>query len=172
MKVATKRASLAELKKFANQVRKAGGGNPLDALMPAIPADPQQCLIAKNLNFNCFVNPDSQDRWAMWTDEATRDRIANKLGLKKVDEVTFGEEIEYGVVLPGAIGKVAADFDAWNEAIDQSYDPVRCDHVMRLKKNAPAQLKRLKEFWPYIDASEKEAYAKADFVNDKGELIL
>lgn len=168
--MATKRASLEELKKFANKVRKAGGGNPLDALMPAVPSDAHQCLIAKNLNFNCMVYPAIKGpgkSWAMWTDEATRDQIASKLKLKKIDEDLMGER-HYGVLLPAAIGQVADDFDSWEEAIEHSAG------IMTLKKNAPKQLKRLKEFWPYIEESTKEVYrnAGADFINDKGELIL
>lgn len=49
------RASLAEVLDFCNKVRASGGANPLDALMPAVPEDETQCLIARNLNFSCHV---------------------------------------------------------------------------------------------------------------------
>ncbi len=95
------RASFEELLDFANKVRAAGGGNPLDALMPAVPEDPSQCLIAKNLNFNCVVDggparhqhitegAESYDKsgeaWYMQTDDrALRDRIADALDLPKI----------------------------------------------------------------------------------------
>jgi hypothetical protein len=82
------RASFEELMEFANRIREAGGGNPLDALMPAIPQDSSQCLIARNLNFNCEVNgSDVQPgHWCMWVDDrATRDKIAATLNLPTED---------------------------------------------------------------------------------------
>jgi hypothetical protein len=107
----SERASLQELLDFANKVRAAGGGNPLDALMPATPLDTQKCLIAKNLNFNCevkgagdskilagaideddavceWLKSDKADdnNWSMFIDEKeTRDKIADALNLLAFD---------------------------------------------------------------------------------------
>lgn len=121
------RATMEELAEFANKIRAAGGGNPLDALMPSVPEDASQCLIAKNLNFNCTVsevegceNPDdwTDGGWAMWvTDETLRDRIAETLELPKcnkreyIDYADVAKTDCFGVVLPQSIGQVASDFD-------------------------------------------------------------
>ena len=106
----TKRASFDELLAFANQVRELGGGESLNALMPAVPMDMKQCLIAKNLNFRCqvfavsnFDEPEyraievcecSNDEcdssqgsvWGMYfTDPELRDTIATGMGLPTQD---------------------------------------------------------------------------------------
>lgn len=168
-----KRATLAELKKFANKVRKAGGGNPLDALMPAVPADSSQCIIAKNLNFNCEVGAIGDGYWAMWIDdEVTRDKIAAALRLKPVEQEEIDECPIYGVELPVEIGEVARDFDNFSEAICAPWNSEPRKYEFSIDKKKRNAVARLKEFWPYIDASTKEAYANADFVNDKGELVL
>lgn len=116
-----KRASLHEVLDFANKVRAAGGGNPIDALMPAVPQATQQCLIAKNLNFNCAVTGAegytgiSENRWVMeLTDKAVRDRIADALGLARRN---LPRDDVYAVVLPEKIGQVASDFDSVWDAI-------------------------------------------------------
>lgn len=51
LKVATEQ----ELLDFANAIRKAGGANALEALLPSTPGDPKACLIANALNFSCEV---------------------------------------------------------------------------------------------------------------------
>lgn len=122
-----KRATLAELHIFANKVREAGGGNPIDALMPAVPQDSTQCLIAKNLNFNCEVKGADgydwpRDDWVMeLTDKNVRDRIAAALDLPTAERqadrweppVTF-----YAVRLPNEIGAVAQAFDDSLDVLD------------------------------------------------------
>ena len=55
----TRRMPLDELLKVCNEVRTAGGGSLLDALLPAVPADEDQCIIAKNMNFNCEVEAET-----------------------------------------------------------------------------------------------------------------
>lgn len=121
------RATLEELQEFANKVREAGGGNPLDALMPAVPQDPKQCLIAKNLNFNCTVQPSSTNygddyenpnAWLMiLEDHGVRDSIADSLGLEKTDYVRNEwkdgyKDVTYPAVkLPAKYARVAQDFD-------------------------------------------------------------
>lgn len=119
-----KRASLVEVLDFANKVRAAGGGNPIDALMPAVPEATTECLIAKNLNFNCSVKGTEdytavgENRWVMeLTDKAIRDRIADSLGLARRNYQPTWDDARYAVVLPEKIGQVAADFDSVYEAI-------------------------------------------------------
>jgi hypothetical protein len=133
------RASLEELKDFANQVREAGGANPLDSLMPAIPQNSNECLIALNLNFSCEVEGEDtnysgayddlgynneEQVWCMrLEDYDTGKKIANKLGLNFEGE----EKDEYSggwaqIILPAKIGRVAAAFDAWKTlATDVNY---------------------------------------------------
>lgn len=126
----SKRASLEELLEFANKVRAAGGGNPLDALLPAVPEDPQQCLIAKNLNFNCHVQMADNDKsWVMRVEErlvAMKIALAIETTVKRIDGpargVHSGQTI-YEIALPDRIGQVAADFDnAFSNFSDQYYN--------------------------------------------------
>lgn len=162
-----KRATLDELHEFANKVREAGGGNPIDALLPSVPQDSTQCLIAKNLNFNCHVDTTrvyGRSYWVMWVeDRVLRDRIARELNKLKVNStVRLLEEGQYGVVLPDHIGKVASDFDNVME-ID----------FMHPQDWTEEETQLVREMWPYIDASEKEAYDLADgVINDNGEIII
>lgn len=142
-------ATIEEVKEFANKVRQAGGANPLDALMPAIPEDPSACLIARNLNFSCqvdgahiddweevehpevenWVNYGSDDRWQMTVDDPKiAKRIGEKLNLPYIDDSLYGR-----VLLPVEIGNVALAFDS---AIEED-DPTAS------------------QFWPYIEETEK-----------------
>jgi len=50
-------ATAEELLTFANVIRKAGGADVLDALLPSVPSSANQCLIANALNFGCSVAP-------------------------------------------------------------------------------------------------------------------
>lgn len=173
------RATLDELLEFCQAVRKAGGGNPLDALMPAVPQDQSQCLIAKNLNFNCEVYPIktglTPERWIMWTAREIRDSIAEELGLepieKRVPEMDLSEKVfekvVYGVILPDEIAQVAHDFDLAIEAI--SFDD---DDACYVDPSYPSEVHALADFWEYIDASVKESWENATFINEKGELVL
>lgn len=133
---AVKMATLSELKTFANRVRKAGGGNPLDALMPAVPEDSEQCLIAKNLNFNCNVNSvdvvlngDTVNRWCMSLHD---EELANQIGEAVNCPVVADRDSEwaypngrpgyvytdvYRIVLPLEIGAVADQFDTTYEVL-------------------------------------------------------
>lgn len=178
-----KRASFEELLEFANKVREAGGGNPLDALMPAVPCDPKACLIAKNLNFNCKVEGYGDDgRWVMWIDNDLDEdgyslspistRIAEALDLELVD--VNRQYRRSGVLLPPEIGQVAADFDKWADSV----------HLRAIESQRNGELSVIDQYWvddaglqnfndftPYIDESIKEAYANG-VVNEKGELLL
>lgn len=194
----SERATLEELKDFANKVREAGGGNPLDALMPATPADPAKCLIAKNLNFNCNVNQE-EGHWYMGVDdEEIAKRICDSLGLKYrfAAPKPYERSGAYRITLPDNIGQVANDFDcAWElvAAIDYNLNEWTSfgleeraergdDFVTWFKDEALPELQMdypelqydlelIKEMWPYIDESRKETIEIGVF-NDRGELIL
>lgn len=187
--VKVKRATLEELQEFANKIREAGGGNPIDALMPAVPTDVSQCLIAKNLNFNCTVGAVGEDGWWMAVDDKeTRDKIAEALNLTASDyyyqseemlmdddgDFYYPDEVQvYAVKLPDEIGQVAEDFDTCQHAITSDYNWKNHQPNYSISPHATnEEIANLKEFWPYIDASIKEAFANAPFVNEKGELII
>jgi hypothetical protein len=172
------RASLEELKEFANTVREAGGGNPLDALMPAVPQDVSRCLIARNLNFNCTVGAvlvERRNQWVMAvTDPEIRDRIAEKLNLEVIDAYDIAghynsdlhiddanQEIPvYGVLLPERIGQVAEDFDnAWTYA-----DVTQGRVVAESKDDA--------ELLAMVEESAREARGIASIVNPDGSIVI
>ncbi len=182
MATKVKRASLAELKKFADRVRAAGGGNPLDALMPAVPEDASQCLIAKNLNFNCNVDGIGRNdqgvassRWGMHVeDSAIRNKIAEALGLPIV---TAGDyEQRETIVLPEEIGQVASDFDEVTQIAYRLTEEYRSNYgldysevVPRLKQD---EVELFNDLWPYVEESTREAYDLADRVTEDGQIIL
>lgn len=184
-----KRASLEETLEFANKVREAGGGNPLDALCPAVPEDPNQCLIAKNLNFNCEVTPGDRLEWGTnsWlmilTDKDIRDRIAKDLRLGKRNR---GDE--YAVILPPKIGQVADDFDRAEDVLNALINLIRArgmhswgfmledasDEELQktLKDLSASDRKLLFDMVPYIEQSKDEAHRIATIVNPDGSIII
>lgn len=195
------RATLEELLEFANKVREAGGGNPLDALMPAVPADASQCLIAKNLNFNCEVDkPFAGGDWAMnfHSDRETRDAVAEALGLEPRTTPDLpenmsppqraqyeDEDFSYYVMLPDEIGQVAEEFDEWAElegeleglgvditsSSDVSYGLRQLESS--LGTDTVAELaKRLTDFAPYVEEAYAEAYKLATIINEDGSIVL
>jgi hypothetical protein len=109
---------------FCNIVREAGGANPLDSLMPAVPEDTHKCLIARNLNFSCEVMPtkghDNISWWAMYlNDEETRDQIVEALrkryptnNFQTTDRPSLNRS--YGFFLPPELAAVAYEFDQWS----------------------------------------------------------
>lgn len=180
-----KRASLEELKSFANRVRRAGGGNPIDALLPAVPGDMSQCLIAKNLNFNCEVGSTGGGRWAMWTGEDAElaSKIASRVGCTPIFEVDqiidYSEDynldkypmygyphtvkVKYGVQLPEEIGQVAADYDrAWErftEAVWEQYYNLEDDEhsvVTLNEKRQPVRVDGKSFELPAVDFMDTE----------------
>ena len=197
----TTRASLEEVREFANKVREAGGGNPLDALMPAVPSDASQCLIAKNLNFNCVVNnPDGGNGpWMMHVDDEKIARsIAEALELELIYDEGCGSPYDdpaWGLVLPDEIGQVANDFDKafsialaltdgfsmWPDIDEETRGEYDDDVVLYSKEvfgsdvevdfGGEFDIDLVKEMWPYIEESVKEAKAIGIF-NENGELIL
>lgn len=120
--VATER----ELLSFCSEVREAGGGNPLEALLPGTPNHPSTCLIARNLNFTCSVRPivdpvtrvsltnhHKESIWGMLIDDAdTIAKIAVALDLKITPSFDHDtSRVRLALVLPDAIGNAAAAFD-------------------------------------------------------------
>jgi hypothetical protein len=151
------RATLEELLEFANKVRAAGGGKPLQALMPSVPQDPETCLIARNLNFECSVDdsgshyfsPQQKENagyeWTSskdvaWTMHVANGETAEKIGESlSLDYITDYDE-DHGwedgfILLPARIGAVAQAFDNWMDDPDPE-----------------------SEFVPYIEESTREAY--------------
>ena len=174
----TKRASLGELKKFANAVRDAGGGNPLDALMPAVPEDSTQCLIAKNLNFNCSVTAGNDGAWYMHlNDEEIAHKIGSKLNLKvaPAEEVdVYGYPDNFAVILPPEIGQVAEDFDKLGELASVLQLEAEGTDNPRIIWGAlnRDQKKLFRDLWPYVEASTREAYDLASIVNPDGSIVV
>lgn len=158
------RASLEKVLEFANKVREAGGGNPLDALLPAVPADAQQCLIAKNLNFNCHVRQDGENNWVMVVrDEALARSICGALELQydnNSEEEIVGSgwrHVEiFEILLPLEIGQVAEDFDIFNE-----------QHKLELEHNP----KNVEELLALVDESWREVN-EIGYINAEGKLVL
>lgn len=119
-------ATLDELLVFCNKVREAGGGELIDALMPGDECDPHSCLIARNLNFDCFVNKTGGEpsSWFMAVpNEAVAEDISRKLDLPttEVPNPWYDEDDEYvvAVKLPVSIGRVAEAFD--NYELPEAY---------------------------------------------------
>lgn len=118
------RASIEEVLEFANNVRKAGGGQLIDGLFPSIPQEPTYCLIANALNFDCEVNLSD----GVWTMDIDDNKLGAEIGQKMnltyddgsyvdyVDDETGEEVIDYegfcSIELPHEIGIVAGAFDS------------------------------------------------------------
>lgn len=127
-------ATKAEVLEFANAVRKAGGGDVIDALFPSTPDDGTACLIANALNFECEVRGNgwrrggyesidqvSSDIWFMHVPNGeVALAIGRKLGLEVI--VPPHDSQPYKVVLPEHIGNAAAAFDRFVDEFDGLYD--------------------------------------------------
>jgi len=175
------RATLNEVLDFANKVREAGGGNPLDALMPAVPQDSSQCLIARNLNFNCEVYGSSyqgerflSDRhgyntdefWSMFVDDGdTAQKIAAAIDSDVFSRTVLGTT-QWEIPLPPRIGAVARDFDS---AFDYMHSVTDSDGQRELDADQKAVVD---EMLPYIRKSEREAYENATKVNSDGSIVV
>jgi hypothetical protein len=135
----TKRASMNQVLKFCNKVRKAGGADPIGALLPAEPEQVDACLIAVNLNHECEIYRRGSYRtgpWVMWCDKPVAEKLAKKLKLKLVRE-----EGAWGVQLPPEIGAVARDYDDWWDA---------------LSSGGECNAKDKADFWPLVSDYCKE----------------
>lgn len=123
-------ATVEELLTFANLVREAGGGNPIDAVMPAVPSDPHQCLVAKNLNFNCIVmgSEEEEGAWVMAVpDRDLAERVSAAIDMPietgrwwTRDERGYREVLfENAVRLPDRIGNLAGAFDDAHDTLKE-----------------------------------------------------
>lgn len=126
-------ADEAEVLDFANKVRAAGGGEPIEGLFPSEPSEPNACLIAKALNFGCNVDgwypkgttepnkPQKGMRWVMYIDRSYDDvkAIADAVGCEMIPlgagdywrDGTEDEDHMPGFLLPELIGNAARAFD-------------------------------------------------------------
>lgn len=104
----TNRASVKEVIEFANKVRKAGGGNTIDALMPSLPESTDSCLIANALNFDCEIVPQNKEWLMVVHDGEVGENIAKELDLPYY----YSSEICVSITLPKEIGYVAKAFDS------------------------------------------------------------
>lgn len=133
-KYADERASLDEVLEFANTMRRAGGANVLEALLPSEPGNSQECLIANALNFGCKIKPevlspnvDQIDSWVVEIPDSPEllERVSEATGMGIVDVPIvesiyhedggdFSHEILGGysaLHLPTKLAMVASDFD-------------------------------------------------------------
>jgi hypothetical protein len=147
----TEMASIEEVKDFCNKVREAGGANPLDSLLPAIPQKANECLIALNLNFSCEVDArgtyedwmeelehlgyqEGETIWGMTSNPEVAGEISEALDIPILDEEYDNDT----VVLPAKIARVAEAFDAWlkNPALYPELD----DYVHETAKERIAEV--------------------------------
>lgn len=106
-------ATEAELLRFANVIRQAGGAEVLEALLPSQPAVANQCLIANALNFSCEVDRGPlYPAWHMaFPDNMDEDRI-REIAKAAHCRVRRPEPEEKLVIqLPEHIGNTAWAFD-------------------------------------------------------------
>lgn len=179
-------ASNDEILEFCNKVREAGGGKPLDALLPGVPEDAHSCLIANNLNFQCRVGGlegrgvTDEDQalirrvegeggrwWMTLENEEVRDRIAEALDLEKVDTGYYWENPYYSVLLPKKIGNVAWNFDQANQDFFYSYQKV----LDSAEERGLSETEAHATAWEHASANLTEAmkrYAKLTTVVEHG----
>jgi hypothetical protein len=125
LKAIRNRASIEQVVNFANAVREAGGGSLIEELLPSVPEEPNSCLVANALNFDCDVNSHA-GVWYMEIYESEKGiDIAEQLDLEYdapkyldyVDDETGKEHYAYEggceIYLPEEIGLVAEAFDTW-----------------------------------------------------------
>lgn len=112
VRIDTERATEEELLEFANEVRKAGAAEPLDALIPSVRNQASACLIARALNFQSEVDhnvlengnfEDGSPRWHMRTNKEAAQKIHEQTGLEL--------DARGRVLLPKEIGNAADAFD-------------------------------------------------------------
>jgi hypothetical protein len=112
-------ATEKELLDFANALRKAGGANVLEALMPSKIGNSERCLIATALNFGCSVDAggdgysDGIWKWHMdFPDNMSNERIKEIVSQVpgRLVRSVYDEE-RYALLLPKHIGNAARAFD-------------------------------------------------------------
>jgi hypothetical protein len=115
-----------DLLSFANRVRAAGGAEPLAALFPSTPLEPDACLIANALNFKSTVTTPFDDEensanyftWGMvFPTRFTKSRV------QEIAREVLGDDYDeesvrrhpgrkaFVMVLPRLIGNTALAFD-------------------------------------------------------------
>jgi hypothetical protein len=124
-------ATEEELLEFANAVRKAGGADPLNALLPSFRKDRRDCLIATALNFGCSVDaevlygmenptwPSGACKWHMRLHgpfDLQREKVeqiaaSTDAEVFVVDYDNDDESKQYYLILPEHIGNAAYAFD-------------------------------------------------------------
>jgi hypothetical protein len=114
-------ATEKELLEFANALRKAGGANALEALLPSKVGNSERCLIANALNFGCSVDasgegyPDGVWKWEMeFPDSMSNEQIkaiASQVPGRLISNDYGGGEKRYTLLLPKHIGNAAYAFD-------------------------------------------------------------
>lgn len=123
---------LDKLLAVCNEVRDAGGGDAIEALLPAVPGNDKTCLIARNLNFNCSVRPGANSEWRMYASKAVLEKVAPVLG--KRTKVVRHNKRTYSVKLPTWMGRLAEDFDASTSlSTDEKQHPSLLRHVSAAK---------------------------------------
>ena len=116
-------ATQEELLEFCNKFRQAGGGDPITALLPGVQMDAEACLIASNMNFNCFVDGlwDDENTWTIdldrWDENGHDERFTNDQ-IEAMSKVIgrppreHKEELDVlSWILPAHIGNAADAFD-------------------------------------------------------------
>src|SRR5438445_752835 len=105
-----------------NEIRRAGGAEELDQLLPGHPSQSNKCLIATNLNFECSINGVSEQ--ATGAIISSRDirlvEAAKALNLKTYRE-SVGEKFIYH--LPKELRDSALAFDQGKYPPELSTDP-------------------------------------------------
>lgn len=111
---------------LANLVRNVGGFDPLDDLVPGIPNDSENCVLANTFNCSCLVGaPSGSSRyddgsyaWHVgFEEEKYADALALELGEQVASEYSgndYGESNNiplFSVKLPQLVGEIAAKFD-------------------------------------------------------------
>lgn len=127
-----------ELRDICNEVRAAGGADPIKELVAGIVSDPRSCLIARNLNFECFIceepyiypsmrilSEPTRVGWVMVIDDyAIAQKISTKMGWPLVDAFFHAQDTSKPALkLPQDLAQSAIAFDA-GEYDDQYYDDV------------------------------------------------
>jgi hypothetical protein len=120
-------ATVGEVLEFVNRVREAGGAETIDRLPNAVPRDPERCLLARALNFDCEVRgygrwPSGATIWHMVLPSKSAAEVAalaEALGLEH-DSAPSRRGLDATIVLPEEIGNVARAFDL-NEGWTRDY---------------------------------------------------
>jgi hypothetical protein len=111
-------ATEEELLEFANKVRKAGGADVIEALLPSLKGAQSKCLIANALNFSCRVH--GYDRWSRWEDGSKEYRwcmeLPENMDVERAEKIASEVGLEYDeeyhcFPLPRHIGNAAYAFD-------------------------------------------------------------